>query len=129
MVKTNNGEEWTVEVEDDYYAGSIYASDRYNGMMEIFVEPEEETPAAKPSTKVVHISEIRKGDELWVDDEKLTAKSDAYMVKTGIGREWNIEAECDGEECYLYASEFPNGMVDLIVSEAEANKEDEHEPF
>ena len=61
---------------------------------------------AKDVTK--HISEIKEGDWVLYDGFVYTATSDAYMVKTDLGREWNVEVVSEsGPESYLYASYFP----------------------
>lgn len=51
-----------------------------------------------------HISEVKKGDILLVNETVLTAASDAYMTKTDGGKEWNFETT-DDEVPYVYASD------------------------
>ena len=71
-------------------------------------------PMSLPEDITKHISEIKKGDRLLHDGFAYTATSDAYMVKTDLGREWNVEVVSEsGPESYLYASYFPDGLVSM----------------
>lgn len=62
-----------------------------------------------------HISEVKKGDVLWVNGDTVTAASDAYMAKTDSGKEWNFETEDDE---YVYASDV-EGFVSVIKNAEE----------
>ena len=67
----------------------------------------------KPENEAVQkpVSEVKKGDNILVDCEPVIATSDAYMVKTANGREWNFES---GDE-YYYASDFENACVYILT--------------
>lgn len=73
-----------------------------------------------------HLSYVKAGDVLLYDGCRYTAVSDAYMTKTNIGEEWNVEVESD-ERCeeYLYASYFDQGEVQIVPADAEEDASDE----
>lgn len=61
-----------------------------------------------------HISEVNEGDRLLYEGEVHTASTSAFLTKTDIGKEWNVEV--DGDD-YLYASYFDCGIVTVIQEE------------
>lgn len=83
---------------------SNYASSNYT---------EKAEPSVTRSYESKHISEVKKGDVLLISGEHVCAASDAYMVKTDYGKEWNFE---DKRGEYIYASDIEAGIVAVVSS-------------
>jgi hypothetical protein len=66
-----------------------------------------------------HISAVEKGDAVIINNKVVIATSDAYLIDTDNGREWNFVS---GED-YFYATDFIDGLVDTDASQkADDNK-------
>lgn len=59
-----------------------------------------------------HISALEVGDKVVYSGELYTVVKPPYQTKTDLGREFNVEVK-GGTEDYLYASYFPNGIVEV----------------
>ena len=60
-----------------------------------------------------HISEIKKFDNLIINNRFIIASSDSYMTKTSNGMEWIFESH--GK--YFYAKDFENGIVNVAAED------------
>ena len=78
-----------------------------------------------PDIIVRHISEIEENDKILYEGDIYIATTEAYLVKTEYGKEWNVEVSCeDGSESYLYAHYFDNGIVEVVIDDENAKGEE-----
>lgn len=70
-----------------------------------------------------HICDVQKGDVLIHEGQLYTAAHDSFLSGTDRGEEWTVQLEGKDPDLFIYASYFPEGMVDVAQSALQHEKE------